>query len=301
MLRNRFLLIILSLILSLSPIQSQELRCMVQVVAPSIEGTNKAVFETLQKALIEFMNGQQWSDHIFKAEERIDCTFLINIKSMPSVDEFKGTIQIQARRPVYSSSYSSQLINHLDQNLNFNYVEFEPLIYNEVNIESNLIAILSYYAYMILGYDYDTFSPRGGTPFFQKAEKIVNKMQEKRVKGWESFEDRNNKYWLLENILNEYHAPLRSCYYEYHRKGLDVMSQKPEEGRTNIVSALEQLSKVHKQNPSSAALNLFFDAKVEELVNIFQESPMTEKTKITKLLSEINPSNSNKYEKINKQ
>lgn len=301
MLRNRFLLTILSLILSFSSIQSQELRCMVQVVAPSIEGTNKAVFETLQKALIEFMNGQQWTDHIFKAEERIDCTFLINIKSMPSIDEFKGTIQIQARRPIYGSSYSSQLINHLDQNLNFNYVEFEPLIYNEVNIESNLIAILSYYAYMILGYDYDTFSPRGGTPFFQKAEKIVNKMQEKRVKGWESFEDRNNKYWLLENILNEYHAPLRSCYYEYHRKGLDVMSQKPEEGRINIVSALEQLSKVHKQNPSSAALNLFFDAKVEELVNIFQESPMTEKTKITKLLSDINPSNSNKYEKINKQ
>ena len=298
MYKTRLILSLLIILLFTNSIKAQELRCMVQVVAPSIEGTNRAVFETLQKSILEFMNGQQWSNHKFENSERIDCTILINIKEMPSSDEFKGTFQIQARRPVYGSSYSSQLINYLDQDLSFKYVEFEPLIYNETNLESNLIAILAYYSYVILGYDYDTFSPNGGTPFFQKAEQIVNKMQDSRIKGWDSFDGSKNRYSLIENILNEYHAPLRSCYYDYHRKGLDLMSQKPEEGRNAIYTALEQLLKVHRQRPNSFALNFFFDAKSEELVNVFQEATSTEKGKIINLLNQIDPSNSNKYDKI---
>ncbi len=297
----KFRLILFSILIGGSVLQSlnaQELRCMVQVVAPSIQGTNRAVFETLQKTIMEFMNGQQWGNHKFKNEERIDCTILINIREMPSIDEFKGTFQIQSRRPVYNSSYNSQLINFMDQNLSFKYVEFEPFVYNESNIESNLVAILSYYAYIILGYDYDSFSLRGGTPYFQKAEHIVSMMQNSKESGWRSFDGTRNRYWLTENLLNEQHAPLRSCYYEYHRKGLDLMAQKPEEGRSNILSALEQLTKVYRQRPNSFALSFFFDAKLEELINIFSEAPSMEKGKVITILSEVDPANSNKYNEM---
>ncbi len=297
----KFRLVLLSILIGGSILQSlnaQELRCMVQVVAPSVQGTNRAVFETLQKTIMEFMNGQQWGNHKFKNEERIDCTILINIREMPSIDEFKGTFQIQSRRPVYNSSYNSQLINFMDQNLSFKYVEFEPFVYNESNIESNLVAILSYYAYIILGYDYDSFSLRGGTPYFQKAEHIVSMMQNSKESGWRSFDGTRNRYWLTENLLNEQHAPLRSCYYEYHRKGLDLMAQKPEEGRSNILSALEQLTKVYRQRPNSFALSFFFDAKLEELINVFSEAPSMEKGKVITILSEVDPANSNKYNEM---
>lgn len=297
----KFRLVLLSILIGGSILQSlnaQELRCMVQVVAPSVQGTNRAVFETLQKTIMEFMNGQQWGNHKFKNEERVDCTILINIREMPSIDEFKGTFQIQSRRPVYNSSYNSQLINFMDQNLSFKYVEFEPFVYNESNIESNLVAILSYYAYIILGYDYDSFSLRGGTPYFQKAEHIVSMMQNSKESGWRSFDGTRNRYWLTENLLNEQHAPLRSCYYEYHRKGLDLMAQKPEEGRSNILSALEQLTKVYRQRPNSFALSFFFDAKLEELINVFSEAPSMEKGKVITILSEVDPANSNKYNEM---
>lgn len=280
------------------PSKAQELRCMVQVVAPSIQGTNRVVFETLQKSIMEFMNGQQWSNHRYKNEERIDCTILINIREMPSVDEFRGTFQIQARRPVHNSSYHSQLINFMDQNLAFKYVEFEPLVYNETNMESNLVAILSYYAYIILGYDYDSYSLRGGTQFFQKAEQIVNLMQNSKESGWRSFDGTRNRYWLTENILSEQHSPLRICYYEYHRKGLDMMAQKPEEGRANILTALEQLPKIYRQRPNSFALGFFFDAKTEELINIFSEAPTMEKGKAVNILTEVDPANATKYNNI---
>ena len=278
--------------------QAQELRCMVQVVSPSVQGTNRGVFETMQKAITEFMNGQQWTDHKYKTEERIECSILINIREQIGSDEFKGTMQIQARRPVYNSSYNTTLFNYLDQTLHFRYIEFEPLIYNPSNIESNLVALLAYYANVILGYDYDSFSQRGGTPYFQKAEQIVNMMQNARESGWRSFESTRNRYWLVENMLNEYHTPLRNCMFQYHRKGLDVMAQKPEEGRAAIASSLEQLQKVYRSKPNSFALGLFFDAKTEELLNVFSNSPSMEKGRVVNILTEVDPANSEKYRKL---
>ncbi len=277
---------------------AQEFRCTVQVVAPSVQGTNRGVFETLQKEIMEFINGQKWTDHNYKAEERIDCSILINIREMIGSDEFKGTMQIQSRRPVYNSSYSTTIINYLDQNLSFRYVEFEPLIYNPANIESNLVGMLAYYAYIILGYDYDSFSQRGGTPYFQKAEQIVNVMQNAREAGWRSFESTRNRYWLVENMLNEYHVPLRNCYYQYHRKGLDLMAAKPDDGRSNIASSLELLQRVYRQRPNSFALVLFFDAKTEELINLFSKSPSMEKGRVVNILTEVDPANSEKYRKL---
>ena len=272
---------------------------MVQVVSPGVQGTNRAVFEDMQKAIMEFMNSQQWTTNIFNAEERIDCNIMINISEMIGSDEFKGTIQIQSRRPVYNSSYNTTMFNY-QESINFRYVEYQPLIYNPTSIESNLIAVLSYYAFVILGYDYDTFGSRGGQQYFQKAQDIVNMAQSSsnRETGWSSFDGTRNRYWLVENMLNEYHASLRTCMYQYHRRGLDVMADKPEEGRAAIASSLEQLQRLFRQRPNSFALLLFMDAKRDELINIFTPSPSIEKGKVVNLLTEIDPSNSDKYQKI---
>ncbi len=279
-------------------LEAQELRARVQVMAPGIQGTNREVFEAMQTSISEFLNEQRWGTHKFNAQERIECTFLINIKEVIGTNEFRGTLQIQARRPVFNSSYHTQLINYMDQYFHVRYIEYEPMIYNPTNIESNLIAILSYYANIILGFDYDSFSPLGGTAFFQQAEQIVNLMQNASESGWRSFDGTRNRYWLVENLLNEHHTPLRNAFYQYHRRGLDMIADKPEEARTNIASSLELLQRVHRQRPNSFALGFFFDAKTDELVNIFSESPSMEKGKVVNLLSEIDPSSSDKYQKI---
>lgn len=279
-------------------VQAQEFQCAVQVVSPSIQGSNKKVFETLQKAIMEFMNNQKWTDDVFKPEERIDCNIMINVAEMISMDEFKATIQIQARRPVFNSSYHTVLFNHQDQDLHFRYVEFEPLIYNPNNFDSNLVAVLAYYAYIMLGMDYDSFQPNGGSPYYQQAEQIVSRAQNAVQSGWKSFENQRNRYWLIENILNEYHRPLRSCMYNYHRRGLDRMSEKPEEGRAQILKSIEDLRKVHRQKPGSFYMQVFFTAKADELVKIFEESFSMEKGRAVEVLQEVDPSNNKKYEKL---
>jgi hypothetical protein len=293
----RYLISVLLFATSLA-IGAQEFQCAVQVVSPQIQGSNKKVFETLQTAIMEFMNNQKWTNDKFAPEERIDCNIMINVAEMISIDEFKGSFQIQARRPVYDSNYYTVLLNHQDQDFHFKYVEFEPLIYNPNNFESNLVAVLAYYANIVLGLDYDSYSNNGGTPFFQEAERIVNRAQGAREAGWKSFESQRNRYWLVENVLNEYHRPLRQCMYEYHRKGLDRMSEKAEEGRAEIVKALELVRKVHRQRPSSFFTQVFFTAKSDELVNIFEESFSMEKGRVVELLQEVDPANNKKYEKI---
>lgn len=291
-------LLVLGLLLPQQRLSAQELRCMVQVVAPGIQGTNREVFETLQTSIMEFMNSQSWTEHVYQNEERIECSIMINIREQIGSDEFKGTLQIQARRPVFNSSYSSPLINFQDQNLHFRYVEFEPLVYNANNMESNLVAILAYYAYVILGYDYDSFSSSGGTPYFRQAQNIVNMSQNARESGWKSFESTRNRYWLVENLLNEHHNPLRNCAYQYHRRGLDLMADKPEEGRAAMISALELLQRVYRQSPNSFALSFFFDAKAEEIQNVFSASPSMEKARVVNVLKEVNPANADKYEAL---
>ncbi|MFT3738194.1 MAG: DUF4835 family protein [Breznakibacter sp.] len=277
---------------------AQELRCNVSVVAPSIQGTNRKVFETLQTALNEFMNNQRWTDKVYASEERIECNFMLNIKEMISIDEFKGTLQIQARRPVYNSSYNTVLFNYQDQNLHFKYVEFEPLVFNPSNFDSNLIGMMAFYAYMIIGLDEDSFAPMGGTSSFQKAEQIVNRAQNASQTGWKSFENQRNRYWMVENMLDEYHKPLRECVYRYHRLGLDRLAEKVETGREESANALELLRKVYRQKPGAFLLQIFFNAKADEVVNLFSESFGVEKSNMYNLLTEIDPSNLDKYKAL---
>ena len=295
-LKIRFAFIFL-LLFSLN-ITAQELRCSVQLNSQSVQGTNKNVFDKLQKSVTEFMNNTAFTDQVYTQVERIKCNIFITIKEQISVSEFKGSIQIQASRPVYNSSYSTVTMNRKDNDFQFSYVEDQPLIYNPNTFTSNLLAVLAYYAYMIIGIDHDTFKLYGGTPYFQKAVNIVARAQNAKEPGWKSFGNKKNRYWLTEKLLNEYHRPLRQCEYEYHIKGLDIMSDKTEEGRANILKALEGLRKVQNQDPGSAAMQLFFDSKSDELVNIFSGSFSIEKGKAASLLKEIDPSNIKKYNKI---
>jgi hypothetical protein len=277
----------------------QELRCNIQVVSSQIQGTNKQVFQTLQNELYEFMNNTAWTNHVYRNEERIDCNIMINL-SDHSGDEFKGSIQIQSRRPTFNTSYNSTIFNYKDDDVKFNYVEFEALEFSMTEFRSNLTSILAYYAYIIIGLDYDTFSPLGGTEYFQKAEQILNMAQNAPEKGWKAFESRKNRYWLVENILNDQYKGVRDFMYRYHRLGLDVMSSKEAAGRAEIAESLELLQKVYRQKPDPFLFyfDLVMIAKSEELVNVFSESFMAEADRVYNILVEIDPTRTDRYKKI---
>ena len=213
-------------------LHAQELNCNVQIVSQQVQGTNKQVYQTLQTAILEFFNNRAWTSNLFRQEERIECNMLINVTSQPTADQFQATMQIQSRRPVFGSSYNSVLLNYMDNYIQFNYVEFQPLDFNETSNTTNLTSLLAFYAYFILGLDYDTYSLLGGTEFFQKAERIVDNMQNATEKGWKAFDDKSNKdrYWLIKNMLDKNYEPIREFNYKYHRLGLDAMDTKTTEG-----------------------------------------------------------------------
>lgn len=277
---------------------AQELNCKVQVLSQQIQGTDKRVFTTLQTAIFEFMNNKKWTNDQFKLDERIDCSILINVTERPSTDQFVATIQVQSRRPVYKSSYNSVLLNYNDNDFQFTYLENQPLEFNENQFTTNLTSVLGFYAYLIIGMDYDTFSMNGGTTYLQKAQNIVNQAQNTSEPGWRAFESNKNRYWLINNMLDAPFINIRECMYNYHRKGLDEMVSNKEGGRSNILEALESLRKVHQARPLSFAMQVFFNAKSDEIINIFSGAFSDEKSKVVTLLNDIDPTNSNKYQKI---
>jgi hypothetical protein len=281
---------------------AQELKCNIQIVTQQIQGTNKQVFQTLQTAIYEFMNNTNWTNHVYSIDERIECNFMFNITEQLSADEFKGTLTIQARRPVFNTNYNTTMLNFVDNNIHFRYVEFEPLEYDATQHLSNLTSLLAYWAYMIIALDYDSFSRLGGTPLLQQAENIVTNAQNARESGWKPFEslDHKNRYWLVTDILNDAYRPLREFQYEYHRLGLDVMDGKVTEGRAVIAESLEKLQSVYRDKPDPFMywLQLIMDAKSDEMVNIFSESFTEEKNRAIQILQEIDPANKTKYEQI---
>ena len=295
---KRFIMIMLVVFVIRNISVAQELRCNISISAQKIQGANKTVFETMQSDLYEFMNNRKWTDHQYAMDERIECNFFINLDEQISSDQFKGSIQVQARRPVFNSSYETILLNIKDNDFDAKYVEYQTLEFNETSNKDNLTNILAYYAYIVLGMDYDSFSPDGGTEYFQKAQAIVNNSQNAVQKGWKAFESERNRYWLVENILNKSYAGFRNCTYQYNRQGLDLMADKPEEGRAAIAESLKSIQKVFRSRPSLYILQVFFDAKSDELVNIFSKSFPDERNRVMAILNECDPSNGSKYEKI---
>jgi len=280
----------------------QELKCNIQIVSQQVQGTNKQVFQTLQTAVYEFMNNTVWTNHVYNMDERIECNMMFNITEQISADEFKGTLQIQSRRPIFNTNYNTVMLNYMDNDIHFRYVEFEPLEFDETKHLSNLTSILAYYAYIIIGLDYDSFSLMGGSPYFRKAENIVNNAQNARESGWKSFEstDHKNRYWLVNDIVDSKYAPIREFIYRYHRLGLDMMDEKVVEGRSVIAESLDNLQKVYREKPDPFMrfLRIVLDAKSDEFVNIFSESFTEEKNRVLTILNEIDPSNKTKYQKI---
>lgn len=292
--RIKFILLFLAIA---GTILGQELNCAVQVNSSQLSG-DKRIYETLQKAIIEFMNNRTWTPDTYKTEEKIVCSILITVSDHTN-DAFTATIQVQSSRPTYKSSYTSPLINYNDQNFTFSYVEFQALDFSEGTYLSNLTSVLAFYANMFIALDYDTYSLYGGTTYFQKAAAIGNiAANDQTVKGWNSFDSQRNRYWMVNNMLDPVYAPIREYQYKFHRLGLDVMSVNKDQGKTVIVENLSLLQKTSHDRPSSFSLTLFFNAKADELVNIFGGATGDEKVKVLAILNEIDPANSNKYQKI---
>jgi hypothetical protein len=300
--RIKYYLIIFLVLLPVI-INAQELNCNIQISAQRIQGSNRQVFESMQKDLFEFMNNTVWTNHIFNYAERIDCNILINLTDQLSADEFKGTIQIQLSRPVFNTTYSSTLLNFIDNNFQFKYVEFQPLEFDPNTYKSSLISVLAYYTYMVLGFDYDSFAPMGGTEFFQMAEKIVTNAQNAPEPGWKPYDgSRNrNRYWLVKNVLDKEYEGVRQFIYEYYINGLDKMESKAPEARTSMVESLKLIQDVYRKKPDPFMylVQVVMDAKSDELINIYSAAFPEEKGRVVEILTEIDPANKAKYEKIN--
>ncbi len=279
---------------------AQELLCEVKILDNQIQLSDKRVFRTLEQTLTEFMNTRKWTSEEVQPNERIECNIQIILSSYDANSRaFKGSAQVQARRPIFGSSYNTIAFSINDENWEFTFVEFQPLIFNDNSFSDNLTSLLAFYAYYIIGMDMDSYGLLAGTPYFTKALQVANQAQPTGLAGWQPFE-RNvrSRYNLTDNVLNERFRPQREAYYKYHRLGLDQMIKDQEGARKAIYQSLELVQKVFKVAPNTVMLTVFFESKSDELINIYKGAPANEKPKVVALLSEINPANISKYEKI---
>ena len=278
-------------------VSGQELNCQVEVNADQVQAANKQVFKTLEEAINEYMNTNKFSNAQFSINEKINCRLFFTIKEYND-NTMVGDLQIQSSRPVYNSTYTTTLINFKDTKIEFTYQENEPLIFSENNMESNLTAILNFYAYMILAIDFDSFSPKGGDIFYEKAQNVVQMAQSSGESGWKTFEDTKNRPSVLAAYTEPNTSIMRTLLYEYHRLGLDEMVLSPDKGRAKISSTLEYLNKIYDVAPMSVGLSMFKDAKLDELVNLYTKASQTERDNAYEILSNLYPTENDRLTKI---
>lgn len=295
-------LLSLFFITSISLSFAQELNCRVVVNTDQLQTQEKQIFEELQTQIYEFMNYRHWTDHEYKPEEKINCSLVIQVTSMSSSSggQLSAIAQIQSSRPIYGVDYETQIFNFSDKNFNFDYQQSQELNYNENSYITNITSLLAYYAYVIIGYDYDSFSPLGGTQYFNKARDIVNNAQQSSYQGWQAFQDVNNRYWLVDNMLNAQFEPFRKITYRYNREVLDTFSDPTtqKESQEKIIGMFEEIQKIRNIVPTSVLLNTYFFTKGDEFVNIFKTADMQIKMKAYSTLRRIDPSNSDVYQKM---
>jgi hypothetical protein len=279
---------------------AQDLNARVSVVAPKIQTTNKRVFQSLETAMKDFLNGRKWINDPILPDERLDCTFVLNVTTWDGGSTFSGELQVQSSRPVYNSSYTTTLLNTIDKDFDFTYTEGQTIDYSDQSFISNLSSLMAYYAYIIAGFDYDSFSKLGGTPYFSLAQKVVINAQTSSYKGWKAFDNNINRYWLTENLLNSAYAPLRAVIYDYYRNGLDVMADNAGKGRKAIFNLLPVLAETDRQRLGSMLPLLFFTAKSDELVSIFSGSDPQERLQAMNSLTQTDPGNGIKYQVLQK-
>lgn len=276
---------------------SQDLNARVQILAPQIPNANKRILDVLEVSIKDFLNGRRWTADALQPQERIDCNFVITITEWDgSSANFKAEAQIQSSRPIYNTNYNSTILNLNDKDFTFSYSEGQALDYSDQNYLNNLTSLLAFYAYIITGMDYDTFSKLGGTPYFQKAQTVLNNAQNAPNAGWKAHENLRNRFWLVENLTNKAYNPIRESMYEYHRDGLDVMTENSSKGRKAIYAVLPQLQKIDKQKQGAILNQVFFTAKSDELINILSDAEPQEKLKAFTILSVVDPANALKYE-----
>lgn len=281
---------------------TQELNCTVEINADKVQNVSKEVFKTLQEAITEYMNTTKWTDAQFAINERIVCKLFFTISEYnDGTGQMKGDLQIQSQRPVYNSSYMSTIINFKDTKIEFSYMENDPLVFNEQEMQDNLTAILNFYAYMIIALDFDTFAPNGGDPYYEKAANVVRMAQSSGETGWKAFEDSKNRSAVLSAFTDKQTSGIREILYNYHRMGLDQMVVSVDKGRATITKQIETLKAIYDVAPMSVCLTMFRDSKMDELVNIYSKAGTTEKEKVYELLYPIYPTDLDRLDKIKKE
>ena len=276
---------------------SQELNAQVIVNSNLVNQTNQQIFQTLEKSLNEFLNNQSWTNKEFLSNEKITCSFIFTLSSYKN-DKFEGTLQVQSQRPVFDSNYDSPVLNFLDKDIEFKYQEFQPLFFNKSSFESNLVSIVSYYSFLIIGLDMDTFKLNGGSFSFDNAQTIVNLARQSGFKGWNPNESDRNRFWLIESILSNSFNDYRESLYIYHKKGLDFMTNNNFEAKISILESINNLEKVYNVRPDSYLLQIFFDAKSDEIVNIFSGGPKVDLNSTLSVLKKISPFFNSKWKQI---
>lgn len=276
---------------------SQELNCSVKVNYQQITAANVQIFKTLERSLGEFINNTKWTTKVFNKNEKIDCSMFITIQSYDS-NEFQCTLQVQSSRPIYNSTYASPVFNFNDKEFHFRYLEFENFVYNPNGYDSNLVAVVAFYANIIIGLDADTFSNQGGTKFLEGAANIANLAQSSGTAGWTQTEKKQNRYYLINDLLSNTFTPYREGLYEYHSSGLDKMTDDAKSAKENIVKAIQTVAKIHSVRPNAFITRVFFDAKADEIVSIFSGGPKVNIADLSEILNRVSPLNSMKWNNI---
>ena len=300
----RHIVAILALIAMSIPMKAQELKCNISINSEQVQGSNKAVFNTLQQSMEEFVNTQRWTNMTFQEKERIECSMMIVVKSVQD-NMFVCEFTCQSRRPVFGTTYTTPTLNIKDANFTFTYQEYDRMEFQPNTFTSNLTALVAYYCYMIIGHDMDSFAKLGGTPYFQVCEDIVTSAQSASLDnaemvGWKAFESNRNRYALTNNLMDEAFKKYRAYYYDYHRHGLDEMVNNVANGRARIAKDIKVLKEAYNARPATYLVGTFLDAKSDELVNIFKSGTADEKKMVYELLMDIDPTRQDTYENINR-
>lgn len=277
---------------------SQELNCIVNVNDAEVGISNRKIFETMQNAIFEYMNNTKWTSLDYQLQQKIDCSLTINILEVVSANSFRGSLQLKVTRPVYNSTYVTNILNFNDNDISFSYEEFQPMVYNENTFESNLLSLLTFYAYTILGYQADTFGYRGGEDFFRKAEQVMNVAQQGGANGWNRIDGNFTRYRLNENLLSPVFDQYRKTMYEYHLLGLDRMVEDSRGAKEAMSKAVADLQKLYNERPNNFLIRVFFDTKSDEIVDVFADGPRIDTSKLREVLSTIYPSFDEKWKEI---
>ena len=294
------LLIVVSIFVMLANASAQEFLCTIGIQSQKIEGVDKSVFDAMQTSMFEFMNNRKWSSYNFKMEERIKCTMVFTFDEVRGGDDFTGSVNVVLQRPIYNTDYASPVINMVDKDIHFRYIPYQTMDFVENSYTNNLTSILAYYAYLMLGLDFDTYSLYGGDEFYDKAQAVVTAAQSAPEQGWQAFEGPKNRNQFVGNILNGSYQSLRDFLYEYHRQGMDNLSEDKDGARSTIARSLRHFKTINDKRPGLYPLQVFVESKRNEIIDIFKKATPAEKTAMINIMKDVDPANSSLYDDVNK-